>query len=358
MCCSAGGPGEAVGAPRREARQPGVTGRRTVAGVKRPKRNRLRAPRPRLRLRRRRPPPPADLRPSRGRLRSGLMSLEFGRGDELTWRSATALVRGIRFLLQHQERDGLWRDFETPAGVASTWPTAFIAVALRSAVTGREAADRAAGALAAAQHDDGGWGYHEQVPSDADSTAWAMLLLAATGGHDAAHRRAGRFLIEHQHRRSGGIATYSRADAVRRFMGVGWWWPFWGWCRPHTEITAVAGRALAGCRRGAGPHAVDRAWGYVRDRQRGDGAWSSYWWTSPHYTTAQAVSFAAFCGERQVLNRCGDVGATRPRSICQRRLHDGDAGVDPDRRAGRSAGPQTPNPESGRAPVARWRLAQ
>ena len=46
------------------------------------------------------------------------------------------LQRGARFLLAKQGGDGLWRDFDTPAGEASLWPTAFIGTALQSAGIG------------------------------------------------------------------------------------------------------------------------------------------------------------------------------------------------------------------------------
>jgi squalene cyclase len=214
-----------------------------------------------------------------------------------------ALERGAQFLLVNQGRDGLWRDFDTPAGEASLWPTGFIATALHSAWIGREALERAAQALAVTQNDDGGWGYNEDVPSDADSTAWTLLFLSRMGGHESACRRAVSCLVRHQRAEYGGIATYSRPGPIRRFMGVGWWMPFWGWCRPHTEVTAVAGRALAACLRGRRGPATDSAWRFVRSQQNATGDWSSYWWTSPHYTTAQAVEFATTRGERDVVNQ-------------------------------------------------------
>jgi hypothetical protein len=212
-----------------------------------------------------------------------------------------ALERGVQFLLANQGRDGLWRDFDTPAGEASLWPTAFIATALDSAASAREALERATQTLAATQNDDGGWGYNEDVPSDADSTAWALLILSRIGCHERACRRAAACLVRHQRDDDGGVATYSTAGPIRRFMGVGWWMPFWGWCRPHTEVTAVAGRAFTSLPGGAAR--ADAAWRFVRSQQNVTGEWSSYWWTSPHYTTAQAVAFAASRREREVVDR-------------------------------------------------------
>jgi len=45
------------------------------------------------------------------------------RGDQRWVIVPDALERGVQFLLANQGRDGLWRDFDTPAGEASLWPT-------------------------------------------------------------------------------------------------------------------------------------------------------------------------------------------------------------------------------------------
>ena len=217
-----------------------------------------------------------------------------------------ALDRGARFLLANQGGDGFWRDFDTPAGEASVWPTAFVATALQSAGVGPEALERAAGALTAAQNDDGGWGYNEATPSDADSTAWALLFLARTGSHGRACRRAVACLARHQRGGSGGVATYAERGPIRRFMGVGWWMPFWGWCRSHTEVTAVAGRALMAYLADGAGTAAEAAWRFVQSQQTASGCWTSYWWLSPHYTTAQAVELATARGERAVVDRAAD----------------------------------------------------
>jgi squalene cyclase len=217
--------------------------------------------------------------------------------------ASTALERGIGFLLAKQHGDGLWRDFATPAGEASEWPTGFVGAALAAAGADDAALGRAADALVARQHDDGGWGYNRRVPTDADSTAWALLFLARTGNGWSGRDRAADCLVRHQRRRSGGVATYREAEPIRRFMGVGRWVRFGGWCRPHTEVTATAGRALAALGPGGHTASVAAAWRYVRSQQRRDGSWSSYWWTSPHYATLEAVELALALGQREAATR-------------------------------------------------------
>ena len=206
-------------------------------------------------------------------------------------------------MLANQGPDGLWRDFLTPAGEASAWPTGFIATALYLALTETSALERAAATLIASQNDDDGWGYNETVPSDADSTACVLLFLALTGHRGDSGARAAACLVGHQRSENGGIATYRQPGPIRRYMGVGRWWRFHGWCGPHTEVTAMAGRALAALQPQVRGPETAAAWRYVRSRQRPDGSWSSYWWTAPHYATLQAVELAQLLGDRGSIDR-------------------------------------------------------
>lgn len=220
--------------------------------------------------------------------------------------ASLALERGTRFLLANQCRDGLWRDFLTHAGEASEWPTGFIATALHLAGAGASPLERAAQTLVANQNSDGGWGYNENVPTDADSTACVLLFLALAGHRGSTCRRAASCLVRHQRSENGGIATYCDPGPIREFMGVGRWMRFDGWCRPHTEVTVMAGRALALLAPSDPSPEAHAAWRYARSRQRADGSWSSYWWTSPHYTTLQAVELALLLGDHDPVFRAAE----------------------------------------------------
>lgn len=213
------------------------------------------------------------------------------------------MERATHFLLKTQGADGLWRDFRTPAGEASEWPTGFIGTALVLAEADRSAFRRATETLVANQNDDGGWGYNEHVPSDADSTACVLRFLVLMGHRGSSVERAVRFLCAHQRAEDGGIATYRESGPIRRFMGVGPWMRFRGWCQPHTEVTAMAGRALAAASPRERRAEVDAAWRFVRSRQCSDGSWSSYWWTSAHYTVLQAVELALLVGDHAPVER-------------------------------------------------------
>jgi hypothetical protein len=200
----------------------------------------------------------------------------------------------------------MWRDFLTPAGEASEWTTALVAAALHAVGADADPLRRAAAALLARQNEDGGWGYNDDVPTDADSTACALLFLSCIGADESACARAASCLAAHR-RGDGGVATYREAEPIRRYMGVGRWMRFSGWCRSHTEVTATAGRALGSF----APAAAACAWEYVRARQEPDGSWRAYWWTSPHYSTLQGALLAAARGDAPAVARAA-AWAARP----------------------------------------------
>jgi squalene cyclase len=164
---------------------------------------------------------------------------------------------------------------------------------------------RAANTLIAQQGATGGWGYNENVPPDADSTACALLFLAGMDCPETTRVRAMSCLQSHQNPNSGGIATYYDAGPIRQFMGVGRWMRFSGWCQPNTEVTAMAARAAVAL--GSRPQEItlNAAWHFVRSRQREDGSWSSYWWASPHYATQQSVELAVLMGDNHAVRRAG-----------------------------------------------------
>jgi squalene cyclase len=219
---------------------------------------------------------------------------------------ASAIERGRRFLVARQGSDGLWRDFLTPAGEASEWPTGIVGAALHTAMGDATGVERAANALIVSQNVDGGWWYNEAVPTDADSTASVLLFLALIGGFQSTCQRAASCLVVHQRSENGGIATYDAPGPIRTFMGVGRWMRFGGWCSPHTEVTAAAGRALIAVGADVRSPETRAAWQFVRSRQCIDGSWSSYWWTSPHYATLQSVEFALSMGDHDPVGRAGD----------------------------------------------------
>ena len=129
-----------------------------------------------------------------------LASIKQNSGSHPPGRAALShpIDRAIRFLLAARKPDGWWRDFDTLAGSSDEW--------VRDALA---AAHELWSRLARRQSWSGGWAYNRRVPSDADSTLWALNLgrrLAVTRSFRM--RRARAFIGRHL-RANGGVATYS-----------------------------------------------------------------------------------------------------------------------------------------------------
>jgi len=185
------------------------------------------------------------------------------------------------WLVAMQARDGSWSDFWTPSGSSNQWVTAYAGASLaRAAPAAHGDAARAAWHyLVGVQHEDGGWGYGGAVPSDGDSTAWALLLAQRIGVERSVPAvRARRFLAGL--RRDGGIATYGDATAIRGYLGAAAPADFSGWVQPHACVTAVAAQ-------------LDGLEAELRDdvlaTQQTDGSWCGYWWFEPAYATAMST---------------------------------------------------------------------
>src|SRR4051794_34525190 len=101
-------------------------------------------------------------------------------------------ARGVGYLRRLQHPRGSWSDFMVAVGTSDAWVTGYAGTALAAAARSEhlapavraaaaEGADAAADWLLGAAGTRGVWGYHGNVAPDADSTAWAVRLLAARG---------------------------------------------------------------------------------------------------------------------------------------------------------------------------------
>jgi len=92
---------------------------------------------------------------------------------------ADAIHGGLRFLLSRQDADGAWRDFPMPPGLSCCWTTAYVLPRVREAAAfvlsdAHAALDEGVAHLRRHARPDG-WGFNLDCPSDADSTAHALL---------------------------------------------------------------------------------------------------------------------------------------------------------------------------------------
>ena len=197
-----------------------------------------------------------------------------------------ALARGLSFVLAAQNAAGAWTDWALPPGPSSSWTTAYVGLKLsclgqRDRVALAEPLDRAACWLLSQQPESGGWGYNQEVEPDADSTAQALLFLAATGR--AAPRSACAFLARYQ-QPDGGFATFL-PDALTGSWGLS-----------HPEITPVALLALRASPGGLPEDGLARGLAWLRRARRSDGIWNSFWWSTPLPATEACLGLFAALG--------------------------------------------------------------
>jgi squalene cyclase len=199
-------------------------------------------------------------------------------------RANAALKRAVRFLVAARDSDGLWRDFLTFAGESDEWVSAYVCTALAGLDIGnvQEILEQAWRAMSRRRRPTGGWGYNDQSPADADSTAWGLRMASVLGKSKSACALRARKLLHRQQRHDGGAATCSRVEWKSHFERMSFWSEWAGWCDSHVCVTAVALDALDGAAR-------RDALRFVRRRQDPSGRWNGYWWADHEYSTSLAL---------------------------------------------------------------------
>lgn len=194
-----------------------------------------------------------------------------------------AVERGVKMLLTSAEPGGLWKDYELPVGTSSAWVTAYVANALLDARsllsdTGEldDACGRARNEIRARFRPGEGWGYHERVEPDADSTALAVLFLQRVGIDDSAARAA----LLHFRRSDGGYGTFVRTDERN------------AWGHTHADVLPTVLRAFE-----------ERDGDLVLPHRHPAGFWRSYWWHSDVYATEACLRLLSECGRRNECER-------------------------------------------------------
>lgn len=193
---------------------------------------------------------------------------------------AATVGSAVRRLGQLAHRGGTWTDFWLDPGPSSSWVTAYVGLTLAHAADddrlhpdvralARRTADRASDALLSTTR-DAAWGWSPTVRPDADSTAWAVRLLCATGRPVEA--RTWAFLDEHTG--ADGVRTYAGSHAAGR------------WSDAMPEVTAVALMA----RHEGGRLPREQLAARWVERFGADSGWSSHWWPGTAHPTALVLS--------------------------------------------------------------------
>jgi hypothetical protein len=191
--------------------------------------------------------------------------------------------RGLAAILGAQRADGAWQDFDIPRiGRSDAWVTAHVGYQLSDvpeefgSAQQKESLGRAAKFMTSAWRD--GWGYNDNSPVDADSTAHGSLFLQRAS--EEVPENISDVLMRFQ-RQDGGFSTFTAplggADTT-------------SWTVSHPDVTPVVLRALIpysnrmvvadAVRAGAARLYADRT---------KDGNWPAFWWNLRWYTAAQWV---------------------------------------------------------------------
>lgn len=190
-----------------------------------------------------------------------------------------ALCLSVDYILSRQQADGCWIDWELPPGQSSTWTTAYVGSKLTALDNHHRqrvasATTHASQWLMGKMFSDCGWGYNEQVDSDADSTALAILFLSSAGRivPDSSYACLEGFQCE-----DGGFATF------RGRPNLG------SWATSHPDVTPSAVLALT-TKYSMTSQAVNRGLQFVLDKRTAAGVWDAFWWTSFLYSTERSLS--------------------------------------------------------------------
>jgi len=231
-----------------------------------------------------------------------------------------SLFAAEQFIVAKQRGDGLWEDFHTLAGSSTDWVTAYVAHASSYCANLNEQVHAALKALLQRQRPNGGWSYSETVPTDCDSTAWALLALSFRPFcRPSVVRRAQRYIALHQNALKGGFSTYSVQDGIERYIGARSSRLTRGWRSCHACVTSAVVQALLSSGESATDRVVKLAIDYLLRLKRHGGLWRSYWWVGHGYTTYHALKALTMAGaipehawgavcERFTRTQCEDGG--------------------------------------------------
>lgn len=186
-----------------------------------------------------------------------------------------AVTAAVHRLLELSHPEGTWTDFWLEPGAATSWVTAYAAHALATAAGSRHlptstrvlaghAAGQAADTLLRTGR-DGAWGWTPHVRPDADSTAWVVRTLCATGR--PVPEQTWSFLA--RHRVPSGFRTYTSSAAG-------------AWSAPTPEVTAAVLLALHDGGRLTTEQLAAEWVALFGDRT----TWRSHWWSTALHPTA------------------------------------------------------------------------
>ncbi len=195
--------------------------------------------------------------------------------------------------MSRRSDDGWWRDFETLAGESDEWVTAYVGCCLAHTHGGDRAAQEALELLLSRRRTVG-WGYHQDVPADCDTTAWVCHLIEVLEWTVLdEYQRAIEFL-RNAIQPSGGIPTYPSDSEIRHYVAALPEVDFSGWTHAHTCVTANIANLKAF-------QDEPRLRSFLWSARNPAGYWSGYWWDGMAYPTMLASQTVLSVAARKTI---------------------------------------------------------
>lgn len=206
---------------------------------------------------------------------------------------------GLDFLAESQQSDGLWSDFTTrSSGISTEWVTGYVLAGIPELVAQSKniEIEDACMNLLSTQRRNGGWGYSDNIPPDADSTAVVTRGLIQHKNSIEKHEvnisskidESREFLLRCQSD-NGGFRTYHSSSALREYRIERDDIDFSGWCKPRASVTAAALMTLYDSGMNAYSTEIEKGLNFLYKSHQENCLWKPYWWCGPTYPTSVSV---------------------------------------------------------------------
>jgi len=183
------------------------------------------------------------------------------------------------FLVNYQNEDGSWFDYNTNAGMSNVWSTAFILNNILDIKIDKKVISKAI-SFFKNNKQQSLWGYNTSMLPDNDSSSFVLMVLY----HQNVDISKELEIYLSQQSNKGGFSTYIDRKKLSNYLQT----PqkkLDGWLQEHICVSAVSYYLMERLNLEGNP-SKDKLHDFLFKNQRKDGLWISYWWTSPIYATS------------------------------------------------------------------------
>ena len=183
------------------------------------------------------------------------------------------ILNAIGYILKMKETDGYWVDFTHPQGMSDEWVTAYITATLSKEPTLHSYLTSSIEWLQERYRPGEGWGYNKNTPTDADSTALALLALHRM---NVSLPEDARDTLLRYRLPNGGYSAYTDGDLDHKH-GFG-----------PIEITSsvLLTQLVTGL---IDANIICDTVAHLLSQQRGKGGWNSFWWKDDLFATCRTL---------------------------------------------------------------------